>query len=75
MGKPITEEGLKALKEYKYQSTGYSPLDNVFNHWWLFVVERVPKVSAKLSKDRRSQYADLHRNCALTNLCGSYSLL
>ena len=41
----ISEEGLAALKAYKYQSTGYSPLDNVFNHWWLFVVERVPKVS------------------------------
>ena len=58
MGKPISEEGLKALKEYKYQSTGYSPLDNVLNHWWLFVVKRVPKVSKAISTESRSKYAD-----------------
>lgn len=40
----ITESGLKALKEYKYVSGGYSVMDKVMNHWWEFFVKLIPKV-------------------------------
>ena len=39
---PITQAGLEQLHRYKYVSGGYSPLDNVMNHWWEFVITRVP---------------------------------
>ena len=39
----ITPQGIKALKQYKYVSGGYSPLDNVFNYWWEFFVKLMPR--------------------------------
>jgi hypothetical protein len=41
----ITDDGLKALKAYKYVSGGYSFMDNIFNHWWEFFVKLIPLVS------------------------------
>ncbi len=38
----ITNDGLKALKEYKYVSGGYSVMDKVMNHWWEFFVKLIP---------------------------------
>ena len=41
----ITDDGLKALKAYKYVSGGYSFMDKIFNHWWEFFVKLIPLVS------------------------------
>lgn len=41
----ITEQGLKELKNYKYQSGGYSFMDKIMNHWWEFFVKLIPMVN------------------------------
>ena len=41
-GKFITEEGLKNIKEHKYQSGGYSILDKILNPFWETVVKLMP---------------------------------
>ena len=41
----ITKEGLTNLKNYKYVSGGYSPLDKIMNHWWEYVATWIPMVS------------------------------
>jgi len=38
----ITNAGLMNLKNYKYVSGGYSPLDKLMNPYWEFVVSLVP---------------------------------
>ena len=38
----ITPQGLENLKNFKYTTTGYSPVDNIMNHWWEFTVKQVP---------------------------------
>ena len=40
----ITDDGLKALKNYKYVSGGYSFMDKIMNHWWEFFVKLIPLV-------------------------------
>lgn len=42
----ITEDGLKALKNYKYVSGGSSQVDKIMNHWWEFFVKLLPMVSS-----------------------------
>jgi hypothetical protein len=44
----ITKDGLNNLKNYKYQSGGYSFIDKIMNYWWEFCVELIPMVSHKL---------------------------
>lgn len=41
----ITDDGLIALKNYKYISGGYSFMDKIMNHWWEFFVKLIPMVS------------------------------
>lgn len=38
----ITEEGLKALNDYKYKAGGYTWLDTMMNYFWEFTVKLVP---------------------------------
>jgi hypothetical protein len=40
----ISQNGLKALKEYKYASSPPTLLDTYMNVWWEFVVNILPKV-------------------------------
>lgn len=42
----ITDDGLKALKSYKYVSGGSSYVDKIMNHWWEFFVKLIPLVSS-----------------------------
>lgn len=47
----ITQDGLKALKQYKYVSGGYSKLDMIYNHWWEFFVKLIPLVRINLNSN------------------------
>jgi ethanolaminephosphotransferase len=39
----ITEEGLKNLGTFSYETTGYSTIDNYMNYYWEFVVSKIPR--------------------------------
>ena len=42
----ITQEGLKELKNYKYNSSGYSIVDKIMNKlWWEQIIKIMPMVS------------------------------
>ena len=42
----LTEEHISNLKNYKYASCEYTPLDNLMNHFWKFAAKFIPKVSS-----------------------------
>lgn len=50
----ITEQGVDQLTKYKYQSGAYTPIELVFNHFWLWMVELMPRVSGKYLKNSRT---------------------
>ena len=39
----INEEGLQNIINYKYTSTGYTKIDEIMNHFWVALVEYLPK--------------------------------
>jgi hypothetical protein len=41
-GKYITEDGLKNIKNHKYQPGEYSAIDNLLNPFWVWIVEFLP---------------------------------
>jgi len=42
----LTKDGLEHIKNHKYKSSGYSPLDLKFNVWWEGVLNVIPKSMA-----------------------------
>lgn len=42
--KDITEQDAETLKNYKYQSTEYTYIDNLLNPYWFKWVEYLPEV-------------------------------
>jgi hypothetical protein len=46
MGRAIPDEGLVGLRQYKYQSGQYSPLDNILNPFWEWSAKLLPLVRA-----------------------------
>ena len=48
--KYITEEGLLKLKNYKYQGSEYTPLDNLMQVYWNAFVKLFPMVSQARNK-------------------------
>lgn len=42
MRRPLPEDGLASLKQYKYQSTGYSQLEHALNPYWEYCVSLLP---------------------------------
>lgn len=46
IGRYITEDGLKHIKNHKYQPGAYSLADNILNPFWCTVVEFLPKTMA-----------------------------
>lgn len=42
--KDITEQDAENLRNYKYQSTEYTYVDNILNPYWFKWVEYIPKV-------------------------------
>jgi ethanolaminephosphotransferase len=42
----VTQEGLKNLGTFTYETTGYSSIDNIMNHFWEAVVNLVPRTVA-----------------------------
>lgn len=46
LGKYITDEGLKNIKEHKYKPGAYSTLDNLLNPFWIKVSQKLPKSMA-----------------------------
>ena len=42
VSEPITPEGLEHLRNRKYKATGYTPLDNLMNHYWEGCVKLLP---------------------------------
>ena len=41
----LTKHELENIKKYKYATSPATPLDGVFDPWWNFCVNRLPKVS------------------------------
>lgn len=41
-GNFITEPGKKAIKEHKYKSGAYAPIDKLFNPFWMYSVNFLP---------------------------------
>lgn len=41
----LSEEQLKNIKEYRYSACPATALDKVYDPWWEFVVNRLPRVS------------------------------
>jgi len=66
----ITDDGLKALKAYKYVSGGYSFMDNIFNHWWEFFVKLIPMVSFRTFYTGSSECgSEPDHPCRVTHQC------
>lgn len=45
--KYLNEKDLENIKNHKYQTTGYSKLDNLMNPWWNFCASLIPRVKNK----------------------------
>ena len=43
----LEDKHITNLKNYKYASCEYTALDKIMNHFWLFSVKFVPRVSAQ----------------------------
>jgi len=42
--KYLSEKDLENIKNHKYNTTGYSKLDNLMNPFWIFCANLIPKV-------------------------------
>ena len=43
----LTPKQLEAVKNYRYKTNDWTPLDLAFNPWWEFVVNSLSRVSQK----------------------------
>ena len=53
----ISEEGLQNLKNHKYQGSKYTFLDNIMNHFWMYLVNFLPIVNS-IEFGTKSNYFD-----------------
>jgi hypothetical protein len=42
--KYLSKKDLEKIKNHKYQTTGYSKLDNLMNPFWVWCANLIPKV-------------------------------
>jgi hypothetical protein len=42
--KYLSEKDLEHIKNHKYQTTGYSSLDNLMNPFWILCANLIPNV-------------------------------
>ena len=42
--KYLSEKDLENIKNHKYNTTGYSTLDNLMNPFWIFCANLIPDV-------------------------------
>ena len=47
MGVHLSKQMIESIKTFKYTTSGWTPLDHVFNPWWEFCVSCLPRVSQR----------------------------
>ena len=63
MAVKLTKKQLENIKNYKYATSDWTPLDHVFNPWWEFVVKNLSKVSLSRHFNNLTNlfYRELHQ--------------